>query len=625
MAVNNNGNLYYYDGVLKGKTAIMGGVCEIEANTYIDLGTEGSLEVASLKPIDYVAEVTNSEYTDEKCNTLKDAINKCENNANSTIKIIADFTIDEENKGIVQSTQDITINLNGHTITVFPTNSCIQNNGTLKIKDLSNGNAGAIISKGKTIIDNIGTLEVDDITIRACKEGINTTTLNYIIDNSGSFTLNSGTLEMLDINYVRILNNKGNGTMKIKGGNIASKLGNYAIYNNSIGTITLNSSNITGEKDYVVYNAGTGKITVDGATINSTSTTSSYWYSCDGIYNNTGTIEVKSGTVTAKGSYAIYNNSGTVTVSGGYLKGQYYAIYNVSGNATVTGGTLEVDSGHYHTHAVIYNGTGTITLGEKFGGVSTSNPSLNGKYYGVFNSNGTFNFYDGIIETREDYSISGSKSDLEEDYNIVTYKNGESAEFAVISGREKTILKQVEVAKIGQTKYSSVIQAFNEAEDGDTIEMLRSTSISAIQNTIQIDQNKSITLDLAGCTISSAKDKTIINSGSLEIIDSSVGQTGCLLNTTGIVIENLATGTFTLTSGSVKTNRSNVIVNKGDVIIQGGTVSIEEYSQFYAIKNENSGNITMSSGNITSNGNGIESNSDGNINISGGTITSRRE
>ena len=155
--------------------------------------------------------------------------------------------------------------------------------------------------------------------------------------------------------------------------------------------------------------------------------------------------------------------------------------------------------------------------------------------------------------------------------------------------------------------------------------MLRSTSISAIQNTIQIDQNKSITLDLAGCTISSAKDKTIINSGSLEIIDSSVGQTGCLLNTTGIVIENLATGTFTVTSGSVKTNSSNVIVNKGDVIIQGGTVSIEEYSQFYAIENENSGNITMSSGNITSHGNGIESNSDGNINISGGTITSRME
>ena len=110
-AIYSNGNIYYYDGVITGKTALMGGVNEIEENVYMDISNENEFEILSLKSLEFVAEVTNENYINERCGSLEEAITKCNDIPNSTIKIISDFMLDEENKGIVDISQNITIDL----------------------------------------------------------------------------------------------------------------------------------------------------------------------------------------------------------------------------------------------------------------------------------------------------------------------------------------------------------------------------------------------------------------------------------------------------------------------------------------------------------------------------------
>ena len=444
------------------------------------------------------------------------------------------------------------------------------------------------------------------------KSGVDYNNINYIINNSGEFIMNSGTLlAKSGCSNARILRNEGSGNVEINEGNIIANNMQIAIYSDSTGTINLKGSNICSSQNYVIYNNGTGKIVLDGASISSLDNN----YQSNGIYNNSGSIEIKSGDITVPGTYGINNNTGTITMSGGSLECGYYGIHNKSGNVIVTGGNLKMTKGNYADYATIYNNSGVITLGEKLGECSTENPSIISKYYGIYNRQGTFNYYDGVINAKQGYSIYGNKSDIEKDYNIVTYINGESSEFPVPVGEEKTILQQINVAKINETYYPSIIKAFEAAVDGDTIEMITDTSISLNQNTIEIGENKNITLDLAGHAIYSVKDITFINSGNFEILDSSQSKNGKILNTSGIVFENLENAVLTLTSGTVKSENSNVITNTGYFILQGANV----ISPNIAINNNDSGKLQISSGFIKSN-NCINSNSSNTIKISGGTI-----
>ena len=337
-AVVNNGALYYYDGIIKGKTSIMGGVIEIEKNTYIDISQEDNLEIASLKPLEYIVEVTNENYTNEKCKTLQEAITKCSNTANSTIKIIKDFTITESNKGIVEEAQDITIDLNEHTITSFSTEDGIKNNGTLKITDLSSEKSGKIISKGKAIIQNIGTLTTENITMQLNKSGVNNQNITYIINNLGQLTINSGNLIITNgLSNVSVLYNNLNGTVQINGGSITSN-GNNAIYNNSTGTITIKEASISSGIANAIYNNSEGKIIIDGATITAIKSSSG---GISVIYNNIGTIEIKSGAIVG-GNNGVENKSGIVNMFGGSIDVESDGINNSgSGSVTVAGGNIK--------------------------------------------------------------------------------------------------------------------------------------------------------------------------------------------------------------------------------------------------------------------------------------------
>lgn len=70
-------------------------------------------------------------------------------------------------------------------------------------------------------------------------------------------------------------------------------------------------------------------------------------------------------------------------------------------------------------------------------------------------------------------------------------------------------------------KYNSLKNALANTQDTDTLTVLANATIIESIPSLEINNGKSIVLDLAGYTITVGNENTIINSGSLEITDSS--------------------------------------------------------------------------------------------------------
>ena len=214
-ALSNNGLLYYYDGEIKGIESISGMVTEIEDATYIQIKNESGKEIASLKPVEYIAEVTNENLAGVKFTYLQDAINACADVPNSTVKLLSNVSICDGNNVTVENTQDINFDLNGHKVLSFCNDGIIQNNGILLLEDLSTEKTASIISRGNTILKNAGTLTVDTITMNGNRSGTNTR-INFMIENTGTLTVNSSNLSLADnVSYAIAVFNDAEGNVQI--------------------------------------------------------------------------------------------------------------------------------------------------------------------------------------------------------------------------------------------------------------------------------------------------------------------------------------------------------------------------------------------------------------------------
>ena len=153
---NTNGTVNYYGGVIKGKIAFIGKINDIEENAHIEVNVEDGLEVMRL--IDNgnaAAEVVGG----NTYASLNAAIESCQEGENKQINLLKNIAIAETNKIIVGENKDITINLNGYTITTYTSNYAITNNGKLKIIDNSEEANGKIDSRAYgIIINNINTI-----------------------------------------------------------------------------------------------------------------------------------------------------------------------------------------------------------------------------------------------------------------------------------------------------------------------------------------------------------------------------------------------------------------------------------------------------------------------------------
>lgn len=467
-----------------------------------------------------------------------------------------------------------------------------------------------------------------------------------------------------------------NSTIKSNSDNKNNAAGNLILRNSTIlsgqlcniknGYIEIDNSNI----NIYVRNSSNGKITIKGENSNINSINNS---------NVDGTIEMLDGKVSNTSGVAV-TNYGKFAIYKGEIKALYRrdtsAIYNranaimtIKGDTTkVTGsgngikneGTAIIESGIItgSGSSGIYN-TNVLTVGIKDGTVDVK-PVVYGKINGIYNT-GTLNFYDGIVEGNATTSITGKIPSQTEDDCIhvihkgeYTFDDGTDEGYNVISGREISVLEKVSVVYVDSKdkNYSSLEEALADTEDIDTIKVIHDIAITGNTSSLTIPENKNITLDLNGFNIVAANNNTIINNGTLQIIDSTShedddGNTveGKIISGSNTILENNGTatienGSYELTIGGDSQNYYYIFKNTGklrlnskgsyttkgtyscainnitgEVFVKNGVIdSNENYSN--AILNE-TGTVTVESGTI----NGIVyDKSSGTINISGGNI-----
>ena len=541
----------------------------------------------------------------------------------------------------------------------------IQNYGEIKIVDatlnttgkynfaINNNNTGNLTMEGGTItssgensdgIWNYGTLLIKSGTITACDRAI-------FNRESGNLTIEGATINATGKNGIGI-NQSSTEPIVITDGNINSKY--YGIYNNTTGKIEILGGVITA--NYGIYNKSTGEVKVDGTQITSNPESSDDIY---GIYNySTSIITLKDVNITLTASdnfvYGIYNNStGNITIDSISLTVTNTAsyrncmgIYNKVGEIVLKSGTIDVlhkdasNNTNYHAYGIYNDGNGTVTIGENGGEVSTSLPRITAtgttNSYGIYNTKGILNFYDGIVTGTEGYAIYNLISAQEEGYEVIKEINGD--------GTESATLQKLAIAQIVSTgeKYYNLQDAIDKVGDNkETVQMLRDATLSSTTETVVINENKNVVIDLNGKTIEVGNINTIQNNGTLEIVDSSktedIEGTGMFVNTAAGTDDGYKTlitnnGEMKLTEGTLKItgDYGRVILNNAGATLEvnGGKIISSVNKQCFSIYNLGTTNVNggkinseVNLGNANDCSYGISTEGEGSLTITAGEIT----
>ena len=190
------------------------------------------------------------------------------------IKLRTDVSTTEAGGALTFSGKDVTLNLNGNTLTAGngSTDNINVSNGTLT---LTNGNIVSndpYDSTHKTTIVNVdsgGELIVDGVTITAVMENaVDEGQFGAGVYGSGKITVNSGEITT---GWYAITGNgsktNANAEVVVNGGKLTSTV-DYAIYHPDPGTVTINGGTITGGAGAISCNAG--KLIVNGGTLKTT-------------------------------------------------------------------------------------------------------------------------------------------------------------------------------------------------------------------------------------------------------------------------------------------------------------------------------------------------------------------
>lgn len=421
-----NGQIYFYDGVLKGIIDgynDVGFIKAIPATAAIAAGSEtiggetyNTKYLVAAHPVAKI--VGGSEY-----NRLDLAIDQA--SSNDTIELLEDnyilYTL------TIPAEKDITIDTKGFRIVAGNT---ITNNG--KVSFVNSGATVpefyfAEISPYFFINAADAELSISNISFRA----------NKIIDNSGTLTLSKVSMNAA----TTAVNNSGNTTIS-NNSNIAA--GTYAFYGsagessisdttishsyiyNTAGKLTINNvtastDNSASAKSYIVSNGAGGEMTITSLTATLSASDGSNY-----VVYNAGTMSLKDSSLTHNftgggGSRTSFYNDGgntdstntnyVVSHSGDSYSAYSYGVQNTTGSFSIHSGSITSNSG-VRAYG-INNTSGTITLGDaepstspNYGtanaDVSTKDPSIlavgvdNGT--AIANDSGIVNFYDGIIK-----------------------------------------------------------------------------------------------------------------------------------------------------------------------------------------------------------------------------------
>ena len=361
--------------------------------------------------------------------------------------------------------------------------------------------------------------------------------------------------------------------------NITLDLGGKTLTNNGAGkaTITIaegatatvkNGSVVGGTSYYNIQNNGTA--TFEGLTATAGNTGSS-------MIDNVGTLTITSGEYTG-GLDTIKNepnakltvDGGTFTLTKGTSDGFTGVIFNY-GELTINGGTfIQSDkSAPYGQAQVIHtdksgsNAPSTVIKGGTFKNLCTRSTAwtvraTNAAAGATKVSGGSFN-----TKVQETYCADG----------FIPTKNADGT-YGVKECKY--------VASVGSKNYETLADAIRLAAKGKTVKLLDDVTAS-----VTIAETKNLTLDLNGFTLTNTEGShTIVNNGTLTIMDSSAAKSGTVDNVTHARAAIVNYGTMTLAGGTYTRSLENPENNKDS----GGGNS------FYTILNDKGGSLTIKDG-----------------------------
>ena len=207
---------------------------------------------------------------------------------------------------------------------------------------------------------------------------------------------------------------------------------------------------------------------------------------------------------------------------------------------------------------------------ERRGLIQGPSDIISGRYYysvgisGNSNDAITFKLYD--CQNQTEYPITNNEI-------IYLQPNGRLGKYG-----NPYVINFNSVAKVGDVKFGSVIDAVNYAEAGQTVTL---TNDSEITSTVVI--NKAITLDLNGKKVEQVADKNAVRvtSDNVIITDSSENGDGAILNELFYAVtvgrnDQSDRGSLTINGGKFEGQTTSVYVACGDLEIRGGEFSINE-------------------------------------------------
>lgn len=238
------------------------------------------------------------------------------------------YTADNGSSANLSITQNTTIDLNGHTLTISKSGQCfeVQDGATLTIMD-SAAPQETVTDSGGAVYGNKATLENDTLTYYITEStptgtGTTETLKQHTVTLTGAIRCDESSDQAIKVN---------GGTLDIQGGVLWNSNGKRIVLVES-GTLTMEGGYIVGGGSQ--GNPG-GGIYVTNGTLNISGgvVAANRGNSGGGIYVNSGELNISGGAVAGNevinghsdNGGGIYVNSGTLNLSGGYVTNNYKA------------------------------------------------------------------------------------------------------------------------------------------------------------------------------------------------------------------------------------------------------------------------------------------------------------
>lgn len=335
----------------------------------------------------------------------------------TTIKLGANITASIT----IAAGKDVTLNLNGHTLTNTDGQHTITNNGTLTIT--GTGTVDNVTHQRAAIVNN-GTATLNGGTYTRSKEdpennkgsaGENSF-YTILSDNGATMTINEGVRVTNVGHFSSMIRNGGTSasTLIINGGTFSGGLN--AIKNDEAGVLTINGGDFSNTSQFVVMNWH--KTTINGGSFKALSSADAVLFTAKYAENvAVGELTIKNGTferaadrqkmleVTYKGENGDVLYTGTASISGGVFADDVSA-YATEGTAVASlKGVYYVGAANIESAVNSMNGGDTLTVVK---GEVTINGTKYSKESNVTYTKPTSYYYYSPSTTTPDTTTKGS-------------------------------------------------------------------------------------------------------------------------------------------------------------------------------------------------------------------------